>query len=263
MFTVTVLGSAAAVPPAGNRNTALFIEAGGFRLLVDCGPEALGQLGDAGFDACAPDALFVTHVHGDHTLGFPMLLLARVSAKCERRLRVFCPSSVAPRLEELCRLVYGDIADRLLEQVELQPLPESAGSSCTLAPGVLLSTHPMEHTVPCLGLRVDHDGRAVVYSSDTSPAAGFAEFAHEAEILFHEATFSAALDPDPRHKGHSTAHEAGVIARNARARRLALLHLHERYAGRQELLVREARESFGGPVEAPPGQTVLVVAPLD
>ena len=68
------LGTAASAPTARRATSATLIRRGGERLLVDCGEGTQRQLlrSDAGLIDL--DAIFLTHLHGDHFLGLPGLL---------------------------------------------------------------------------------------------------------------------------------------------------------------------------------------------
>ncbi|PBB84009.1 MULTISPECIES: ribonuclease Z [unclassified Mesorhizobium] len=74
MFKLTFLGTSASVPSAERNHPALLVEAGGQRILVDCGEGTQRQLlrSDAGFRRL--HRLLLTHAHFDHILGIPGLL---------------------------------------------------------------------------------------------------------------------------------------------------------------------------------------------
>jgi len=86
------------------------------------------------------------------------------------------------------------------------------------------------------------DGRKLVLTGDTAPAASVVEAAAGADVLVHEATFLASERDRARETLHSTAGEAALVAREAGAKLLALTHLSTRYFGHE--VVAEARELF-------------------
>jgi ribonuclease Z len=88
-------------------------------------------------------------------------------------------------------------------------------------------------------------GRTLVVSGDTRPAEATVEAARGADLLVHEATFGDAEAPRALETLHSTAREAGRIAREAGARSLVLTHLSTRYDQDPSPLVAQAREEFG------------------
>jgi ribonuclease Z len=100
---------------------------------------------------------------------------------------------------------------------------------------------PMEHSVPCIGLRIisKATGGVVAYSSDTEPCDAFVRLAQGAHILLHESTGD--------HVSHSTGAQAGAVAGRCGAKKLVLIH----YPIEADLkaLRWEAEKEFGGPVE--------------
>jgi ribonuclease Z len=85
-------------------------------------------------------------------------------------------------------------------------------------------------------------GRKIVLAGDTSPARSVLDVARAADVLVHEATFSAEESERAAETLHSTAAGAAELARAAGVTMLALTHLSNRYFGPE--LVREAREIF-------------------
>jgi ribonuclease Z len=92
-------------------------------------------------------------------------------------------------------------------------------------------------------------GRRMVLSGDTRPCASLVKAAQEADLLIHESTFSDDEQERARETRHSTAREAGRVAREARAQRLVLTHLSSRHDTDPSRLLGQAREEFRGPVE--------------
>jgi ribonuclease Z len=74
MFVVTFLGTSASVPSAERNHPGLLIEAGSYRILVDCGEGTQRQLLRSGAGFRRLNRLLLTHAHLDHVLGIPGLL---------------------------------------------------------------------------------------------------------------------------------------------------------------------------------------------
>ncbi len=87
-------------------------------------------------------------------------------------------------------------------------------------------------------------GRKVVYSGDTRPVATLVEAARGADLLVHEATFIDEEKDRAVETGHSTAREAGRVAREAGVRQLVLTHISPRYTRDAPELLAEAKEEF-------------------
>ena len=116
------------------------------------------------------------------------------------------------------------------------------------------------------GEAVEHDGRTVepdevvgpprpgrrmVYTGDTRPVDEVRDAAEDADLLIHDATFASDWADRARDTAHSTAREAGELASEAGAKRLALVHVSTRYAGDVSPIEREAGEAFDGEAFVP------------
>jgi len=92
-------------------------------------------------------------------------------------------------------------------------------------------------------------GRRVVISGDTRPCPTVVAAARDADLLIHESTFSDDEQERALETRHSTAREAGRVAREAGVRRLILTHLSSRHDVDPSKLLSQAREEFSGPIE--------------
>jgi ribonuclease Z len=95
--------------------------------------------------------------------------------------------------------------------------------------------------IPTIGLRVEflQGEHSLAYSCDTSPCDEVIRLASGVDLLIHEATGAQF--------GHSSAAQAGSIARQAEAGKLALIH-YSTLIEPGNHLVEQAGASFGGPV---------------
>jgi len=86
-------------------------------------------------------------------------------------------------------------------------------------------------------------GKVFTYVTDTRFCENAVKLAEHASILYHEATFGHNLKDKAEETGHSTAHEAAIVARTANAHRLVIGHFSARYTN-PFVLLKEAKEVF-------------------
>jgi ribonuclease Z len=102
-------------------------------------------------------------------------------------------------------------------------------------------------------------GQRLAYVTDVrwsdDNARRIVELAQGADLLVCEAAFLEADAPLARERHHLTAAQAGRLAREAGAKRLAPCHLSPRYKGREREVFEEAAEAFGGPVLVLPSES--------
>ena len=272
-------GTAGSVPSARRGLPALLLRAGGDRLLFDCGEGTQQQLlRSVGLPEL--DAVFLTHFHLDHWLGLMGMVKTFDLRARERELTIYGPPGLRALIEAMQRVVIGRTGYPL-ELVELEPHEEVRFGGYAVAAFPVDHRVPaygyafVEDDRPgrfdaaaarALGVADGPDfgrlqrgeevggvrpeqvvgprrpGRRIAISGDTRPFQTTEVYAHEADVLVHEATF---LDEDrarARETAHTTAGQAAALAKEAGVRLLALTHLSTRYFPRD---VRdEARATF-------------------
>jgi ribonuclease Z len=243
MVSVTFLGTGGAFSSGRRTNLALLVEGPDFRMLVETGPMIIEQLNRVNLKATDIDRLFVTHAHGDHVLGFPMLALNRLQATTP--LHVYAGLSTIASLRILCALVFSSVGPGRLD-LEWHTLSEEDSDETDVPMGVELRTVVVDHPpdVPTLGARWDFDGGpSVTLITDTRPTEVGVELAQGCDLLVHEASFSTVLEPEANagNHYHSTAKQAGDLARQAGCARLALVHLGSEIGEHPDVLIEEAR----------------------
>lgn len=252
---ITFLGVGAALPAPGQTNCSYLIELGGAVILFDCGPCVLQQLAAVGRSPGEVTHIFVSHGHGDHALGWPMLLLwwsleARAHPGALPTLLASAPTRA--HLASLWEHSYSDAPSADLPFVEL---PADTPGEIQVNTAITLRTWPMIHSTvfPVLGARFEAEGKAVALTADSARCPCIAELARGADLLIHDARYAVTLSPSPSIQGrfHCSAQDAGEYAAAGGAKALALVHIGAEYAGRHAELEAEAKTRFSGPVWAP------------
>ena len=243
MVYVTFLGTGNAFSAGRRTNLALFVSSGEFHMLVETGPMIVEQLNRMGMRANDIERVLVTHAHGDHTLGFPMLALNRMGATSP--LHVYAGLNTIASLRILSALAFSSLrtdgVDMRWHEISDQG-PDQIELPFKIKLRTILPDYPPG--VPTLAARWEFpDGPSVTLVTDTRPSRASVELARDSDLLIHEASYSAALQPNetPYEHYHSTAQQAGQIARKAGCRQLALVHIGPKIGHWPEVLIEEAR----------------------
>ncbi len=238
---VLVVGSSDAFNAAGRANASYLVEGPGVGpLMVDFGPTAMLSLRQLGREPQSIEAIVLTHLHGDHTVGLPFFIIdAMFNQPRKRPLRILGPKGMKQRLDQLIRVTYGDVADREmdfeLELTELEP-----GETHAIG-GVEVTGYAADHIDPpsqplCLRLRAP-DGEQLAFSGDTQICEGLRAAAQGVDLLVAEC--SAMRHPCGR---HSTWDDWKVELTTIGARHVLLTHLNAEVRAAAERLVGEAPE---------------------
>jgi ribonuclease BN (tRNA processing enzyme) len=241
---LTVLGCAGSFPGPEAACSAYLVEAGGFRLLVDFGSGSLSALQRyAGLNTV--DAIILSHLHCDHMMDACVYVVCRRYAPDGPlpALPVYAPAGAPERLAAAYSADEGPLDD-VYTFYGLQP------GSFPIGP-FTVTVDRVNHPVETYGVRLEHEGRVLAYSGDSSPCEALLRLAQGADLFLCEASYLDGVDNPPGL--HLTGREAGEIATKAGARRLLLTHLVTAWGSEAETL-ENAATSFQGPVEiARPG----------
>ena len=214
---LTVLGCAGTFPGPGGPCSGYLVEHDGYRLVLDLGAGALGQL-QLHCGLLDVDAIYITHLHADHCIDL-------VAYSYARR---YHPAGVPPRLP-----VYGPAgtSERISNSFESPPLDglievfdfrETGCGQLQLGP-FSVTTSVMSHPVECHAVRLEVDGRSLVYSADTGESDALVELARGCDVFLCEASWLS----DREHPAgvHLTGRQAAEHAKRAGVATLLLTHV--------------------------------------
>ena len=261
---VVLLGTGMPRPNPRAAGPATAVVIGRRVLLFDAGPGVMRQLAEAGLPINGVEALFLTHLHTDHTLGYPDLIFTSWVMGRRAPLAAFGPHGLQAMTDHLTAAWAEDIAVRT-NGLEREPaggwrvrVREIAAGPVYDSAGVRVTAFPVEHGDwrEAFGFRVDAAGRSIVISGDARPSPALVEAARGVDVLVHEVYPESRLAPEPRPGGegwprymrafHTSDVELGRIAAEARPGLLVLTHLVRMGGTDDELLAGVRRGGYGG-----------------
>ncbi len=184
-------------------------------LLLDAGEGVYQALERCCLDHSSINTVFLSHRHGDHILGLPTLV--QIAKHQRRKLRIVGSQDVIYATRLLLEATGVNRYDEYIDFVEV-----STNSELHLG-SYALRFAEVNHPVPCLAIRVESEGRCVVYSGDTSYSEALANLARGCDLLIHEVSGYSA---EAHTHGHSTVYDAVRTAVEAGVKKLAIVHFY-------------------------------------
>jgi ribonuclease Z len=194
-------GNPPADPDRSGPATAIVVN--GTPYLVDFGAgvvrrakSAVVDRGIAGLDPVKLRVVFVTHLHSDHTVGYPDLILTPWVLGRRVPLEVYGPSGIAHMTEHVLEAYREDFATRTKDRelFTVGAFPEGhAVNAHEIKPGVVykdanvtVTAFATKHAMESYGYRFDTPDRSIVISGDTNPSQATIDACHGCDVLIHE-----------------------------------------------------------------------------
>ena len=236
--------------------------------IVDFGPGLVRQIAALtteyggeikGLDIKNLSKAFLTHLHSDHTVGYPDLILTPWVAERETPLDVYGPEGINKMTEHILEAYQDDIKYRLYGLEPAKPdgwrvnAHEISAGLVYEDENVKVEAFPVKHgTWPnAYGYRFTTPDKVIVVSGDTAPCENIIKYAEGADILIHEVYCQGAFEEIDElwksyHKIHHTsAKELAEIANETKPGLLVLYHTLLWGRTEQDLLDEIAQEYDG------------------
>jgi ribonuclease BN (tRNA processing enzyme) len=202
-------------------NTSVLVSANDRQILLDCGFSVPHHFFAGQDDPDRLDAVYLSHFHGDHFFGIPLLLLRFWEMGRSKKLVIVgqkeCPEKVKTAME----LAYPGFIDDIgypLEFIILQA--DSSADILDLHWRATLSLHSQTN----LGLRLDGKAGSIYYSGDGRPTETVAELAAGVDCIIHE-----AFRMENEIQNHGSIRSSIALWEATGAKRLALVHLERTF----------------------------------
>jgi ribonuclease BN (tRNA processing enzyme) len=185
-----ILGCGDAFGSGGRNHSGYLLEIERRLLLLDCGPTTLLAMKKAGLDPSHLDAVFLSHLHGDHMGGLPFLFLEYLhESPRQSPLHVAGPPGMPERVRRLFQLMYGDGSrPRELPPTAFHILEPEV---MTTVAGVEIFPFRVPHQVRdiSLGMKLTVQGKKILYSGDSAWTDLFITHSQNVDLFLCECSF--------------------------------------------------------------------------
>jgi len=271
---ITLLGTGTPAPSLTRQSSSYMIEVGNDVIVMDHGPGAQHRLLEAGRRPTDVTHAFLSHMHYDHIMDYPRLLLQRwdMGAGKIPELKVFGPQPLARITKQFIGEdgVFGlDIESRVSHQASqdvfvsrggelprLKPQPEIR----EVVPGDMIEgdawrvkvgeTSHFQPIIECLAYRIESDEGTLVYSGDSGGVPeSMIDLAKDCDVLIHMCHFATGIEPSDGYRQAAGSHmDIAEVAKRANAKTVVLSHFIPMldWPGVMERLVNEMRSVYDG-----------------
>lgn len=284
---ITMLGTGAALLDPDRGHTSIAVQIQEKTYLLDIGTGATRKMIESYIDPLTVEALFLTHLHFDHTADLPVFVIGSWMSNRQTAPVIYGPEGTAAFVNHLFEdgAFSVDIEARAQYPQRQQNIVALRPDVRVISPGLVyeddrlrVTAMPVNH-IPdeicnCYAFRLETEDKSIVFSGDTTALPGMVDFARDANLLIHEATFPEAAIEFRNKSGigtasHTSPRELGKIARDANVghviathighwdttnpilRKLAARHMPAEIMGPQLLdqVIADIQSSFDGPVQ--------------
>ncbi|HBI14654.1 MAG TPA: metal-dependent hydrolase [Desulfobulbaceae bacterium] len=226
---LSFLGVGEACDPEHGNTSFQVVTANNVHLLCDCGFTIPHAYFAGCQDAEQLDLVWISHFHGDHFFGMPLLLLRLWEMGRCRPLTVCGQRGVGEHVMGAMDLAFSGFAAKLsfaVRFVEVEP-----GKTHQVA-GLSLRTVETAHGQRNLGLLLDDGERKLYYSGDGRPTAEVVDLVRQSDLAVHEAF--KLQDEFPYHGSITGCLQ---LADKSGPCNFALVHLERRFRHEQAMVI--------------------------
>jgi ribonuclease BN (tRNA processing enzyme) len=273
---ITLLGTGTPAPSLKRQSSGYLIEVGDDLIVMDHGPGAHHRFIESGHRAIDVSHVFISHLHYDHCMDYPRLVLQRWDMGADRipDLNVYGPTPIVRMTEllfgedgvwgpdirariehESSRFVFQERGGELPRQRPAPRVKEVHASDVVEGNGWTVTVGHASHVQPyleCLAFRLDSDEGSLCYSGDSGGVCeDLIELARDCDVAILMNHYFSGTEPTESYRQAVGNHrDNAVIAKRAGVKTLVLSHVLAQIdqPGVREQIIHEVRQQFDGKV---------------
>ncbi|MEK6928996.1 MAG: ribonuclease Z [Nanoarchaeota archaeon] len=280
---ITFLGTGNAIPTEKRNHTGILINFLNESILVDCGEGIQRQFKIAGISPAKLTKILITHWHGDHILGLPGLFQTLAMSGYNKTLKIYGPHGTKRFISLIKELLMNirinieaiELSDNeiikeknfIINSYSMSHGTPSLAYSIKIPDRIHLEKNKIKKfglpnssilgelqrgkdivyknkKVKAKSVTYTEKGKKIAIILDTAMNNNAFKTAKDADILIAESTFSSKEKEKAREYLHLTASQAAIIAKKAKAKKLILTHISQRYEHNTSIIEKEAKKIF-------------------
>lgn len=229
--------------------------------IIDCGPGAVRRAVAAGIDVKKLNLLFVTHLHSDHTSGYPDFLLTPAVLERKGPLKVFGPEGIQSMNDHILKAYEKDMTVRINGE-EHGSAAAYEVSVVTINPGIVYQDDKVKVTAlkvnhgswdEAYGYKFETPDKTIVVSGDCTFSQNVIDACQNCDILVHEVFSEEGLSKRPAQwqnyhsKFHTSTSQLAEIANKSKPKLVVLTH-ELVWSSTPEKLLDEIKRTYSGRV---------------
>jgi len=209
-------------------------------LLFDCGTGSVKNLRMADVDLAKLRKVLITHYHLDHISDLAPLLWTLEMEETKEPLEIAGYKTIEKVTKKLLKLM-NTPEDFTVFNLKFNPLNgnENFGE---------IQTFLTKHKPKNIAYRIQRGSKSLCYTGDTAFYKPLVRFVSNCNLLIHEATFLDEQKDIAVLTNHSTASQAGKIAKLANVEKLVLTHIFPGNDKFEDKYVKQAAKEFKGEI---------------
>ncbi len=263
------------VPTKERNHSAALISYGSEGILIDCGEGTQRQMKIAGIKPSKVTKILISHWHGDHVLGIPGLIQTLAKNEYDKILEIYGPEGTKERMKNMFKAFsFEDKIETKIHEITkkrffegkdffLEALPLEHGiitlgftfiekdkrrikvdivRKLGIPDGPLLGKLQSGKSITFKEKKITPEqatyvvkGKKLSFITDTVPCNNALELAMNSDILVCESTYAHKLEEKAAEYMHMTSKQAGLLANQAKAKKLILTHFSQRYKTMEEI----------------------------
>lgn len=283
------LGTSCMVPTKDRNHAGLIFKNKSEMILFDCGEGTQRQLKSVDISIMKINRIFISHWHGDHTLGLPGLLQTMAAGQYEGVLKIYGPKDTEKRINKMFEAFIFD------NKINLEIIEIKDNDIIKLS-DIKIKCYKLDHGIETYGFRITEDdkrrikqdyinkmnipqgpllgklalgkdieyndkkikakdatyivkGRIIGIINDTIICSNCNEIAKDADLLISESVYTSKHEDKAIEYKHMTAKQAAQVSSANNVKKLILFHYSQRYKTTNEIL-EDAKDVFENTIAA-------------